>query len=118
MRLDILAVLGLATTVTADAISVYSNCIPPGGAGCADHRGVFYTGYGGYPFDARDGCKSTGVPGMNEFCIDWTNLRGHFRFDGGGKRCFVQTFNRKDVPCTMSYWSCSFTTWVETGCTW
>jgi hypothetical protein len=66
------------------------------GGGCET---VFHTDFGAYNVDASDGCQSTSVPGMVEFCIDWANARGHFRFSHQPfKRCLRLVYDR-GIPC-------------------
>jgi hypothetical protein len=51
------------------------------------------------------------IPGLVEFCIDWTNKRAHFRFDGQGKRCMRFESEVNDLGCWISRW-------LEAPCNW
>lgn len=117
MRFEIFTlVAGLAATCAADAMAVIERC--PHGQGCDRSRAVFYTDYGGYNVDAN-GCGSSTVPGMVEFCIDGYLLRGHFRYSHDSrKRCL-----RQGAGIRLDYWNkadvkWALMTWDEVPCTW
>jgi hypothetical protein len=92
MRLDILGLMAvLVATVAADAMVSYTMCL----AGpCHSQRAIWYTAYGSFGVDAREGCRDTNVPAMWQLCVDWGNSRGHFMFDGQPKRCIRKQASR------------------------
>ena len=107
----------LAGNCAADSLAAYEDCVY---LLCNAFSAVWYTDHGGFHVDATNGCRDTGIPGMTEFCVDWGQWRGHFRFDGQpDKRCFRQTATQ-DVDCGDAAFElhCTFSTWFETPCTW
>lgn len=114
MRLNIIStssILGLAATTLADRLIVSQYCY----LGCT-YPATFITDYGRYDVSAAEGCRGTPVPGMTEFCIDWRNARGHFRYSHqGNKRCLKEV--RSDMEsCGIA--SCSTIYFDEVPCTW
>jgi hypothetical protein len=79
--------------------------------------GIWYTDYGAFNIDSREGCRQTKVPGMVEWCIDHAAARGHFRFDHQRhRRCFMK---KKAIDtCDLGPRECSFEYWEELACTW
>ncbi len=73
MRLEIAtAVAALASTCAADAMMVFSECnFGIFGVGCLHDVGVWYTAFGGFTVDPRDGCRGQ-TDGMVDFCMDCT----------------------------------------------
>jgi hypothetical protein len=109
------ALASFATIASADSfeINVYSTT--------PDYPkwGYWTTCCGSYYILARDGCQynnpdgtTVGVPGMNTLCMDWTNLRGHFYFDGQGKRCIAQNSETHSPSGMITV------IWFEVLCTW
>lgn len=84
MRFSGLALLALAARASADAMASYTECYF---GSCTSHRAVWYTDYGSHDIDANEGCRQ-GALDMVDFCVDWANGRGHFRFPNANKRCF------------------------------
>jgi hypothetical protein len=76
----------------------------------------FHTDFGSYEVDATEGCRGTGVPGMTEFCMDWTNTRGHFRFSGQNRRCIKKNPAGDRYNC--DWVACYHDIWPEVPCTW
>lgn len=102
---------------TADQLETYSVSNANGIVG------RFRTDYGEYTIDAADGCRSTPVPGMVEFCIDWGRNRGHFRFSHQSfKRCLRKSSSAGyDYGCPGAGGTparCRYDRWDEVGCTW
>ncbi|KAF5575050.1 hypothetical protein FPANT_11499 [Fusarium pseudoanthophilum] len=116
MRFDITAIIAaMALTVSADRMEVFTACKP---TACNSSEGTFYTDFGAYRVNANEGCRGTSVPAMTEFCIDWSNRRGHFRFSGqANKRCLVQDSETR-VGCGSDGTDCFRTTWKEVACYW
>jgi hypothetical protein len=117
MRFDINAIIAaLALTAAADRLEVFTTCAAFGQ--CESSGGTFYTDFGAYKVNANEGCRGTSVPAMTEFCMDWGNRRGHFRFSGqGNKRCLVQD-SESTAACGSSGTDCYRTTWKEVACYW
>ncbi|KAG5659155.1 hypothetical protein KAF25_000357 [Fusarium avenaceum] len=117
MRFDITAIVAsLALTATADRMEVFTSCAAFGQ--CTSESGTFYTDFGVYKVNANEGCRGTSVPAMTEFCMDWGNRRGHFRFSGqANKRCLVQD-SENTAACGSSGTDCWRTTWKEVACFW
>jgi hypothetical protein len=70
--------------------------------------------------DTNEGCRNPGIPHMNNICFDWGNGRGHFNFDGQGKRCFRKhqsTVNTGKCGYGGNF-NCYVSEWYETNCTW
>jgi hypothetical protein len=111
-----LLLTSLASTCTADYMRAFrptaSVCL------CQINESQFTTDYGTYHVDASDGCRSTGVPAMVDFCVDWPRQRGHFRFNGQGKRCMRWT-STSQFSCNTIFgdW-CEVSMWTEVTCTW
>jgi hypothetical protein len=59
-------------------------------------------------------------PHMVDFCLDWGNLRGHFRFNGQDKRCVRRRMHATwgGYYCRQESVSCHMHVWEETPCTW
>ncbi|KAK4446713.1 hypothetical protein QBC34DRAFT_469264 [Podospora aff. communis PSN243] len=67
------------------------------------------------------GCNHVSMPPhMNELCIDWNNLRGHFRFNGQNRRCVRRRghFVWSGYHCQTQTVTCHMHIWDETPCTW
>ncbi|KAH7224432.1 uncharacterized protein BKA55DRAFT_527597 [Fusarium redolens] len=112
MRFEIAAVImALAMNVSADRMEIFTKCT----LGCDSSDAFFYTDYGAYKVNANEGCRSTSVPGMVEFCVDWGKRRSHFRFSGQNKRCLIQD---SESAYGCAYNSCWKTTWKEISCHW
>lgn len=111
---SILSILAFVTAATADTLIVSSVCLSTS----CNHSGSFVVDSGSYDVNA-DGCQTTGIPGMLEFCVDWGNKRAHFRFDGQGKRC-MRLASIEYVVCSDAFESatCSTETFEETPCDW
>ncbi|KAH8732358.1 hypothetical protein GQ44DRAFT_697504 [Phaeosphaeriaceae sp. PMI808] len=110
MRLWNVTSLCLFSSVAmADQMNIVTGC-PVLGRCTSD--GVWYTDQGNYWVNANEGCRTPGVPHMTEFCVDWGNKRGHFKFSGQGKRCFVQ---RRSIDAVVNL---AFAAWVEAPCSW
>ncbi|KAK3900605.1 hypothetical protein C8A05DRAFT_45582 [Staphylotrichum tortipilum] len=121
MRLEIAtAVAALAATCAADAMMTFSECNVVSGASCFRDVAIWYTAYGGFPVDPHDGCRGQSN-GMVDFCMDWTNYRGHFRFSHESfKRCFERKGGRL-APCYRGLpeeYLCYLDYFEEVGCTW
>jgi hypothetical protein len=111
--LTILATLLAVKGAAADRLEVMTTC---GIFGCNSASGSFITDFGRYYIDANEGCyRAHSVPHLEEFCIDWTNRRAHFRFGGQGKRCMRQV---REVPFYCGSEECWNTYWDEVPCTW
>ncbi|KAH7263764.1 hypothetical protein BKA59DRAFT_506780 [Fusarium tricinctum] len=117
MRFNITAIIAaLASTAAADRMEVFTDCAAFGQ--CDSSGGTFYTDFGTYKVNANEGCRRTSVPAMTEFCMDWGNRRGHFRYSGqGNKRCLVQD-SENTAACGSSGTDCYKTTWKEVACFW
>jgi hypothetical protein len=115
--------IALAARVAADSLAVYTQCIDVFGSavGCRDD-GIFYS-FGdtvGFNVNADAGCRGTAVPGMVDFCVDWSRSRAHFRFgDQASKRCLVITaiMDIGNWECEAGF-TCRFILFEEVGCTW
>ncbi|PVH84686.1 hypothetical protein DL98DRAFT_610100 [Cadophora sp. DSE1049] len=106
-----LIALGLSTTALADSMIVYQYCY----LSCT-YPATFTTSAGTYDVNAADGCRGTSVPGMTEFCIEWCNSRGHFKYSHQNyKRCMVITSDEW-YDCGIA--SCYYIYWNEVGCSW
>ncbi|GAB1319907.1 hypothetical protein MFIFM68171_10117 [Madurella fahalii] len=116
MRLEFLTLLAtLAATCAADSLALFEGCLSFTSQNCRRERGVFFTSNGGYNVDANDGCRGTSVPGMVEFCIDWANNRGRFRFSHqSSKRCLALQARLHTNMCD----GCSLVTWKEVASNW
>lgn len=111
----ITTVAAFAATATADRMIIHEYCLT---LVCNDPA-TFITAYGEYNVDARDGCRDTDVPGMNNLCVDHAHGRAHFNFDGQPKRCMVEVDN-DFATCSDDYqWAtCSTIYYDEVPCTW
>ncbi|KAK3897007.1 hypothetical protein C8A05DRAFT_20143 [Staphylotrichum tortipilum] len=117
MRLPTLAVLApLVALAVADKLVVEVICLP---SVCSYTNGQWYTAYDHFWAIASDGCHDsdqTGVPGLLNYCLDFSRNRGHFYFVNQGKRCL------NVVEFTQTSYTPSQTTfrmvWDEVGCTW
>ncbi|UKZ74919.1 hypothetical protein TrVFT333_002589 [Trichoderma virens FT-333] len=110
MRMQYLSALtALSSGVTADYLNVVTNCGVFGN--CGSEKAVWYTDFGYNPVDANEGCRDPNIPNMNTLCMDWGNRRGHFFFDGQGKRCIQER-------AVAEYGDFSFSTWAEVVCSW
>jgi hypothetical protein len=114
-----LAALATATCALADGMAVFTYCASFN-IWCTSVSGVFTTDYGSYRVDANEGCRGTGVPGMTEFCVDWGNSRGHFRFGGQARRCMSKkhTMNIDGYGQCPTGSTCNLSAWEEVRCTW
>lgn len=103
--------LGLAATALADRMIVSQYCYLT-----CRYPAEFITSVGRYDVDAADGCRGTPVPGMTEFCVDWRNSRGHFKFSHqANKRCMRVTSDDW-YDCGIA--SCYTIYFDEVPCTW
>jgi hypothetical protein len=82
----------------------------------------FHTDFGSYyiPKLSDDGCRSTSVPGMTEFCMDWAKSRAHFRFSHQNyRRCLRKKpagdYFADDSCPVMECWH---DYWDEVPCDW
>ncbi|KAL0935595.1 uncharacterized protein CTRU02_210186 [Colletotrichum truncatum] len=111
---SVVLALGLVSTAAADRLVVTRTCY--GGALCRNF-GAFVTDFGVYSVNADDGCHGTSVPGMVEFCVDWSRVRGHFRFSHQShKRCMG--VSQPDMDTCAKLISCDTWTFEEVPCTW
>ncbi|PKS05495.1 hypothetical protein jhhlp_008873 [Lomentospora prolificans] len=111
----VIAALGLATTAAADRMIVSSYCFTL----ACNHNGEFITDHGRYRVDASDGCRDPDVPAMKRLCIDQKRARGHFQFNGQGRRCMKETKSDfKTCSDDFQFASCSTSYWDEVPCTW
>lgn len=117
MRLSTLfGLAGLAASAAADSMVVYVFCTI---GSCNYMDGRWTTAFGTYYVDSRDGCKDPpDVPGLNNLCIDWSNMRGHFYFDNQAKRCLHMDTFEWDASCYTDQTSCYTSRWSEVPCTW
>ncbi|KAK6211147.1 hypothetical protein QIS74_10411 [Colletotrichum tabaci] len=113
MRFEVATLIAaLATTSVADLLWAVVECDWNGN--CNRVHSTFYTSYGSYSVDASDGCRGTSVPGMTEFCLDWSRSRGHFKYSHQSfKRCLVMT-----SITTLNPPGSSTSSWEERACTW
>lgn len=113
MRLELpLFFLSLAATGSADSMSTREECF----TFFCKKKGWFKTSSGEHEIDVKDGCHTTGVPGMIAFCIDWRSKRAHFQFDQQYKRCLLR---RGTEPCPyIKGMSCNTAFWEEVPCSW
>ncbi|KAK4121065.1 hypothetical protein N657DRAFT_134892 [Parathielavia appendiculata] len=122
MRFTIPALLVVsATACLADMMRVITVCPSEGLGRCDSSRGTFPTCCGHYPVDANEGRRGTGVPGMVEFCVDWGNRRGHFRFSHQSfKRCMCMASEQNmNLPLICpTNGSCIVSDWEEIPCSW
>jgi hypothetical protein len=84
------------------------------------NSGTWHTNYGTHYFiDADDGCRDTDVPAMYQLCMDYSKGRGHFFFEGQGKRCLKETSNDW-AHCSddFQFATCTTIYYDEVPCTW
>ncbi|KAJ4287882.1 hypothetical protein N0V88_007500 [Collariella sp. IMI 366227] len=101
MRLTTPALLTtlLATSALADSMVVYTVCTGDKGTGdCRHNQAAWYSGFESGYIDANEGCRDPNVGSMNNLCMDWGNWRGHFYFDGQGKRCIKHKARMGNAP--------------------
>ncbi|KAK4149010.1 hypothetical protein C8A00DRAFT_38410 [Chaetomidium leptoderma] len=111
---SLVTVLGLAAMASADSMAVSSNCNL---YGYCRRSGQFTTANGVYSVDAAEGCRSTSVPGMIEFCVDWGRNRAHFKFQGWtGKSCLAVS-SHKVLNCGPTAY-CAYTEFTPVKCSW
>ncbi|KAK1984176.1 hypothetical protein LZ30DRAFT_586804 [Colletotrichum cereale] len=113
MRFGIaIPVAALATTSTADRMTVFTECGPFDI--CDNKNAMFYTDDGTYKVNANKGCRDTGVPGMTEMCVDWDKFRGHFKFSHqANKRCLLM---RERATYSCPAYRCDRSEWEEVRC--
>jgi hypothetical protein len=128
MRLESILLAGLAgfaPLAMADWLETTWGCDVDLLSYCGPRSGPyahFHTDFGSYFIDKMSygGCRSTSVPGMTEFCMDWNNSRAHFRFSHQNyPRCLRKNaagdrFTDDSCPsveCWHDYWN-------EVPCTW
>lgn len=111
-----LTTLVLATAATADRLIVGHY----GFLGGSTYSGTFVTKYGSYIVGNVDGCHTNpGVPALNRLCMDFGKRRGHFTFNGQGKRCLKETSNKFEHCSDDFAWAtCSTLYYDEVKCTW
>lgn len=118
MKLNIASLvtsLALAATVAADSMIVNNYCLTL----ICNRPDRSMTAYGDFDVNAEEGCRSTGVPGMVEFYMDWGNARMHFRFNGQSKRCMWETGNDWEKRSDNYDWaSCSTSYFTKVACDW
>jgi hypothetical protein len=85
---------------------------------CDSSNALWHTAYGAFPINANEGCRDPDVPGMTSICFDWGNGRGHFYFQGQGKRCFRKWSDLEVGLCWDELGRCSILRWNEVACTW
>lgn len=115
---------GLAPSVVADWLETTWTCDVDLFVHCGPYNSPyshFHTSQGSYYVESMsDGCHSTNVPGMTEFCIDWGNTRAHFKFaPQNQKRCLKKNPNGERFTgdsCTGL--ECWRDTWPEVPCSW
>lgn len=111
----------LTVTAKADWWRIDTYCTT---TSCDSWPAVWYTdNTGGYDFNANEGCRSPGVPGVEIFCIDWGNKRGHFQAVpqlNQPKRCLRMSadYDYSSRPGCGSTGSCRRSEWRETACNW
>ncbi len=117
MRLPTLAVLApLIPLAAADKLVTTVICLP---SLCSYINGWWYTGYGSYWALGTDGCHGAdqnGVPGLQDYCLDFSRSRGHFYFTNQPKRC-LNVVSWEPIENTPTQ-TTSLMTWEEVACTW
>jgi len=109
------AAVSLAATAAADSMFVDHVCLL---TECSA-KGYFTTSFGTFEVNTKDGCRTSGVPYMNEFCIDEKRGRMHFRFNQQNKRCMKVTSSDWELCNPDFVWSsCSTDYYTEVPCTW
>lgn len=116
MHLPVLpALVLLATTAAAEHMFVSEYCATL----VCNRNGRFVTNWGDFQVDAGDGCRGTPVPNMVEWCIDTQRERGHFRYEGQGKRCMVvESSEWQRCSDDWAWATCASEVWKEVNCTW
>ncbi|KFY24848.1 hypothetical protein V491_01994 [Pseudogymnoascus sp. VKM F-3775] len=111
-----LIALTLATAASADRLIVSHY----GFLGASTYTGTFITKYDSYLIGEVNGCHTNpGVPSLNRLCMDFDNGRGHFQFNGQGKRCFKETSNDfQHCSDDFAWATCSKIYYDEVKCTW
>jgi hypothetical protein len=120
LKASAIPLLALAAAGAADKVTILTKCAPLPGFPCLSH-GLWTTDYGGNFFmDAGEGCRNPSgwVPGMNTICWDWGNARGHFYFDGQGKRCIKEFAAVGTGGCGRQGEGCTAQRFNEVPCTW
>jgi hypothetical protein len=115
MRLDILAVLGvLAAPALADSVEIETIC---NGSNCNLNIGTWRSNTAHYfGLNCNSGCRSfSKIPAFSTACFDWYRTRGHFYFQGQGKRCLKEV-SRKEYSCGAQW--CRKQVWDEVPCSW
>lgn len=111
---SVLLAVGIASTAAADKLIVSQVCTL--GVACTNIA-RFYTDFGDWSVNGNDGCHGTPVPGMVDFCIDWSKLRGHFRFSHQSfKRCLGVSDPEFDTCGKFN--NCNVFIFDEVPCTW
>lgn len=91
-------------------------------SGCRDIRRMSSTlgDYGKYWVNAEDGYRGTGVPAITDFCVDWHNIRGRFKFNGQARRCFKKIDKGEYYQCGRGPpdHQCWRDVWPEVPCMW
>jgi len=129
MRLQAPALLAAAlgaSVATADHLLVFAKgCRNWGDPNCDYSLGNWYSAFGINVVDGRSGCRSNpGPPGMTQLCLDYVNMRGHFYFQGQGKRCIWvhEWYNNwcadPGVAQMVGTDVCYSTKWIEVDCSW
>ncbi|OBT61324.1 hypothetical protein VE03_09544 [Pseudogymnoascus sp. 23342-1-I1] len=119
MRFNIpvaLAALALANGATADRLIVsFYNYL-----GASTYTGTFVTDYDSYILGDVNGCHTNlDVPSLNRLCMDFGNQRGHFQFNGQGRRCLKETRNEFGRCADDNSWAtCTKIYYDEVKCTW
>ncbi|KAK4031803.1 hypothetical protein C8A01DRAFT_21038 [Parachaetomium inaequale] len=111
-----LTALALTTSASADSMMVDIYCFT---LACT-YSVYFTTDFGTYSFSGSDGCRSTPVPGMTEFCIDEANDRAHFRFSHqSDKRC-MRVYDSEWQTCSddFQFATCAKEYYQEVQCDW
>ena len=119
MRLETLGLVGLlATSCAADNLAVWTSYDHKTGPSIGPPFGIFYTGYDSYQVTPLDTCGlEWAVPGMVEFCMDWDNARGHFRYKDQTKRCLSRQYVRTEI-LSDGVRDSNLQIWEEVACTW
>lgn len=121
MKLSTVAVslLGLASRAAADYMTVLGSCPFDDWYPCDWTQGIWRSSYGNYYISGEGGCHDPAyVPGMNQLCLDFWHNRGHFYFDGQGKRCLSLFSSLNIGSCKQDNWCYYIQRWEEVTCTW
>ncbi|KAK0644672.1 hypothetical protein B0T16DRAFT_392976 [Cercophora newfieldiana] len=110
--LSLVSMLLVQGAWATDYMVAYSQCRQ---SGTCQMRGVRHKDQSSHIINnLLSGCHSnTGVPNI---CIDWPRRRGHFYFNGGGKRCITHQ-GESGAPCEQNH-ICRMHNWVESLCAW